>query len=71
MLEELRVVNLERTGLEGLPERFGEIKALSRLLCSNNCLRSLPGSFGKLELLMEVDLSNSKLRIEGFVVWAR
>ena len=55
--------------LKELPEDFGKIKGLSKLLISNNQLESLPESFGELQDLKELNLSNNQLKTlpESFV----
>ncbi len=47
--------------LEGLPESFGKINGLKKLLLYNNSLKSLPESFGELTELKELDLSKNEL----------
>ena len=55
--------------LKELPENFGKIKGLYKLLISENQLESLPESFGELQDLKELDLSKNQLKTlpESFV----
>jgi Leucine-rich repeat (LRR) protein len=58
---EWQVVNRGGFTLESLPENFGILSKLQKLILRNSSIVSLPESFGEIEGLTEIDLSNNKL----------